>query len=742
MPSVRESAQWLKSLGLSPIPLVKGEKRPTDSAWQKASIPEEEYDRIFTDSVNIGIHTGTLSGDFVDVDLDHKLAVKVAPRFLPPTGFRFGRPGKPQSHWGYRVTNPDHKPIKTAKYSVDKRHFAELRGDGAQTMVPPSVHPSGEPVSFTEGCDFTIPLLDRRSLEKQVGYVAVAALLIDDWKDWSDQHHWVSMHLSGGMLQAGEELERVIHLIETVCFFAGDRETQDRIRAIRDTAERVQDPSQPTTGFTSLSEIVGPEKTKKIISWLCLDTRTEGYSLTDDGNANRFVDAFIDDVRYVPEWGVWVCWEGNRWLKDETKEQIRATYLAREIPRLITTEAAKVPDEQTRTRLNAWAIKSQDASRIHNIPRLAKTDPRMHLPASDFDDEPWLLNAANGVINLQTGGMIRHSREHLLTKLVPVEYIPRAACPNWYGFLELAWPGDPELQGFIKRLVGYAITGFTIEQKMVILWGPKGTGKTTFIETMRAIMGDYAANLETRSIMQRNYTGRTSSDMARLQGTRYVSVSEGERDEKLAVAKIKTLTSSGLITAAPLYRAEVEFKPAFTIFFDTNNRPQIPADDGAIWDRILMVPFTNPIRDTEADIKGFSEKVLQAELPGILAWAIEGAQEWAEGGLRIPERLRAERDQYRREADTVQTFVEDACVLDPKRRIGVAALHKAYEEWCRSNQLKPYGLRRFGSALEESGFRKQRRIEGYTWEGIGLAQMGYSGTSASGPSPFAGRPQA
>jgi putative DNA primase/helicase len=250
-------------------------------------------------------------------------------------------------------------------------------------------------------------------------------------------------------------------------------EIESALLAIRDERFMEGDHSVTTT------EVRG------VVEWVCSKPRE--YMHTDLGNAERFREMHYDDIRYCNKWESWLVWDGKRWAVDDTSELKRKAY---NTVRAIYAEASAHNDEGKRKVLAKHAVKSEARSRIENMLHLAK--PFVPIQPDDLDREPMLLNVANGTIDLTTGDLLPHSREHLITKLIDSSYDPKAECPNWEKFIDMVTGGDKELAHFLQLAVGYTVTGRTDEHCLFFLYGTGQNGKTTFTETIRRMMGDYA----------------------------------------------------------------------------------------------------------------------------------------------------------------------------------------------------------------------------------------------------------
>jgi putative DNA primase/helicase len=219
----------------------------------------------------------------------------------------------------------------------------------------------------------------------------------------------------------------------------------------------------------------------------------------------------------------------------------------------------------------------------------------------------------------------KHRREDLITKLAPVDYVPQAQCPEWEKFLDRIMAGNRALIAFLQRAVGYALTGDTREQVLFVLYGTGANGKTTFLETVRAMLGDYAMHTNFSAFLQSEHS-TARNDLARLAGARFVSASEVQGGRRLSEDVIKQITGGDTVTARYLYHEFFEYRPQCKLFLAVNHRPVIRGTEHAIWRRVHLIPFTVTIPNEEQD-KTLGEK-LRAELPGILNWATQGCRDW------------------------------------------------------------------------------------------------------------------
>jgi putative DNA primase/helicase len=413
---------------------------------------------------------------------------------------------------------------------------------------------------------------------------------------------------------------------------------------------------------------------------------------TDEALALRFSEDHAHELRHVAAWGKWLEWSGTCWKPDATLATFNRA-------RIICRRASSGCDNIK------VAAKVASASTVAAVERLAKADRRHAATIEQWDSDPWLLNTPGGTVDLRTGKMRRHSPTDHLTKITAVA--PGGECPLWHQFLAKVTNNDTELQGYLKRMAGYALTGSIREHALFFAYGTGANGKGVSINTLTGIMGDYAcvASIETFTA---STSDRHPTDLAMLRGARLVTAQETEEGRRWAESRIKAMTGGDPITARFMRQDFFTFEPTFKLLIAGNHRPGLRNVDEAIRRRFNLLPFAVKIPPAERDLD-LPEK-LKAEWPGILKWAIEGCLEWQKIGLAAPAAVIDATAEYLAAEDAMASWLAECC--SNSGHTSAAVLFASWKSWAEAAGEMPGSQKRFSQALIQRGYDTQRLTDG------------------------------
>jgi len=432
--------------------------------------------------------------------------------------------------------------------------------------------------------------------------------------------------------------------------------------------------------FEPGDHLVTDKEIDEVATWITGTIPT--YNSTDMGNAWRFHDQHKDDLLYCFKRKIWITWDGIRWKVRGTAEVLLK---AQGTLRSIHYESARLQDKGSRDRLKKHALRSESAAKETAL--LQKSRPLFNLGKIKLDRHPELLTVRNGTLHLPGGELRPHEKKNYLTRQLDLDYVPDAPCPAWKDFLGLVTRGDRDLETFLQTAVGYTLSGYTDEQVMFTLYGMGANGKSTFVETVKRMMGEFAERVPIESLMEAHSPGSCPKpEIVKMKGARMVLTSEVPFNRKMNESLVKDLTGGDSVTARGLYQEEDEtFRPTHKIWMVGNYKPEVQGTDEGILRRFRMIPFEytfpvserRPMREVMAEFMG--------EMEGIFAWAVEGCIRWYAQRLGEVQAVQEATDLFRSDLDIVGQFIGERCLEDPDYMVSKDSLYQAWRDWCEAN---------------------------------------------------------
>ena len=452
-------------------------------------------------------------------------------------------------------------------------------------------------------------------------------------------------------------------------------------------------------------------------------------NLHEQRNAEMLIERYGADLRFVEAEREFYAWDGKRWTPGRRKIRHFAVQTAK---RFYSMAGEESTPPAAAAEYAKHAKKSLSLSSIEAVARLCENDLSLHIEVDQFDAKSRLLNVANGTIDLQTGELLPHDREHLNSKMIAIEYDPHAECPTWERAILQMFRGNRDIVSFVQRYAGYSATGDTGDQTFLILYGTGANGKSKLLGAIAEVLGAYHERAAAQTLFERRIDA-ASNDIAKLRGARMVTAIETEAGHKMAAALIKSITGQDTVTARFLFREHFTYAPRYKLWLAVNHRPQFDGSDDAMVRRLRLIPFDvkfekiedNP--DTEFPRDDNLAEKLRAEYPGILRWIVDGAIMYCRDGLRPPEAVRVATKAYAAEMDTVRSFIAECCVTGDHGFFKVKAgdLMEAYQDYCRENGMTAVKGKAWKETLERLGYRQPPRTgRGIYWQGLALATRG------------------
>ncbi|MGJ8635696.1 MAG: DNA primase family protein [Phycisphaerales bacterium] len=419
------------------------------------------------------------------------------------------------------------------------------------------------------------------------------------------------------------------------------------------------------------------------------------------GNGERFAAQHGDSAKYCFALKDWLVWDTNRWAIKPERIECMAKLCANTI---------EDPKHQ----------KSTSTKRgIEELLYLARSEPGITVGVDTLDADPMLLNCHNGTVNLRNGSFRSHDRSEMHTKISPAWFDETAQCPRWDAFLDRIFGSDCELIGYMRRVAGYMLTGDVSEQCLFFMHGNGCNGKSVFASILMYILGDYSQRAPAELILKpERSSGGATPDKARLRGSRLVITSELEEGQQFGEALIKDLTGGDRIVARQLYKEPIEFDPTHKLLLYGNHLPSMTGVDHGIWRRIRQIPFNVTIPESERDPHLID--ALKAEANGILAWAVRGCLAWQVHGLSEPEAVLSATSAYRKNANPLNQFIDECCVVADGVTVSKGELNDAFAEWCIENNEKKVSGKMMSSRLHSLGFADGRNSSERYWIGLEL----------------------
>lgn len=399
------------------------------------------------------------------------------------------------------------------------------------------------------------------------------------------------------------------------------------------------------------------------------------YGRTDASNARRLIHYSQGAYKFIPDVG-WHRWEGGRYIFDKEKSIYQQAIDAAEF-----VEVAGGTGDQLK-----WAQTSQNKERVVNAITLASTDPDVLVAAIDMDSEPNNLCTPAGIVNLQTGELRPAVRAQDLNTRQTTCSPAKISTPLWTDFLKRVVQDEDRI-AYLQELLGASLFGDSRYHVLPVLAGSGANGKSTLLDVVSGILGDYAASMPENFLLDANGAAHPT-EIARLRGVRFAMASETRPDGKFNESRVKMLTGGDMLSARFMNQNFFDFRPTHTLFLAVNHLPAVKSGGDGFWRRLRKMDFRVTI-PKEQQRENFAQSMIEEEGPGILQWIVEGAVRVTAAGFNEPESVKLATLEYRHEEDHIAKFVDEHVILAENGSVTKTAIFNSYRDWCIENGEKP-----------------------------------------------------
>ena len=669
-------------------------KASAQKKWQQRCLKKVPFDvNEFFDHkgkvMNAGIACGPASGIIVvDID-DSNLFQEWCQEndISNPTPDTFTvRSGGKSDHYYYEY------PTDNNEYRKCKVPGVDILGTGSYAIAPGSIHPeTGKPYFISN--NITVAPAPRWVLDALLGKMPKKLVQVPSGTN-------PTLPTSDPSSNVVVKGDRNQHLISVAGNLINQKLSPDAVKAAL-----MQENNTVCSPPLDINEV------DQIYNSITRYPATEPIILTHQGFADIFAKEHLEKIRFNYETGEWYVWDGKRWKADKSK---KVYPLMKNFLRGMYTHACSIPGNYGKA-LKQISRKFENSPDFDKIIKRTQTVPLLTVPSDVFDKDPGKLNCSNGTIDLRTGRLLPHNPDDMITKVIHVEYDPAAEAPVFQKFMNSVMGGNVQLINYLQKSFGYSFTGETKEQCYFILYGTGSNGKTTLMNALKGILGEFAADVDFKCLTNSN--GRAREDLVKTVGIRLLTSSEVDPNKTTDETVINRITGNETFTVKKLYNNPFDFTPQFKLFIFGNHKPNLQSFNYATRRRIRFIPFTQCFKGSA--VNKDLPKELEKEYPGILRWVVEGARLWYESGLETPDIVEAETQGYINEIDTVSKFLDEEFEQGSTGDIIPSSeLNNLYAQWCKQNGETAIGKKNFAASMKDKGYIKKKVRGKEHWVGI------------------------
>jgi P4 family phage/plasmid primase-like protien len=718
----------------SPIPVPHGEKRPRRKSWPDLRVTAETAPQYFNGQPqNIGVLLGEPSHGLIDVDLDHPLALKLADEYLPKTPAVFGRKSKPRSHRIYRVTGP----IETKRFETEsEKCIVEIRATGAQTIFPPSQHPSGESIRWE---DKTAEPAEVSPEELVKGVTCLAQAVKRELREKKRQPAKESRAVKAPATDRQQLIERARAYLEklppAVSGQGGHDRTFNAATILRcgfglsydEAGPLIQEwnkTCEPPWSDAELDHKLKDAGTKPVTLHLLSADRN---GATGKKIPARKLDPMPEARKFLSQCytaqglctlkfhrGSFHSWDGRRYCEISEEAMLSNLRLYFEP---FTSQLASSVVSNILASIRALTFLSEQVEIGRWLDDPERAGNWIALQNGILDIDAWLAGEEN---------VLRpHTPQWFSPVCLPYDFDPQVACPKWRAALEHNMEGDRERIQLLQEWAGYNLVYDTSEQKFMTLAGDGGNGKSVYCAGLTGILGEEnVSHLALEAFGERFKLYDTYGKLANI------AMEVGELD-RVAEGTLKQFTAGDRIGFERKYKDTVNAAPTARVTLSCNTLPRYSDRTSGIWRRLLLVPFRVRIEEAQ-NVKGMCEPRWwqeQGELSGMLLWALRGLKRLRrQNGFTRSETCQTALEEYRQDSNPAALFLAEHVTEDAEGQIVTGRVYQQYVTWCGENGFKNLASNKFGAEIKRA-FPKAKPAQ-VGWAGSRL--RGYTGVALRG----------
>lgn len=425
----------------------------------------------------------------------------------------------------------------------------------------------------------------------------------------------------------------------------------------------------------------------------------------DDEIALELAEAWGDTVAYF--YHDWHTYENGTWRR---RHEYQMYQIIRKFLRPYRARGVKVTDRQTAALL-----------------RMMRPDvywPDEHVTEAQRQAEQY-INLRNGLYDLETGELVPHRQDLMLTNQLDFDYDPQASCPRFYEFLHssLVFPDtretDNDLVGLVLQAMGYSLTARTDLKASFWLYGEPDSGKSTLLSLMKSIMGDLATSIDLAQLGEKTFM------LAEIIGKRVVTFPEVASNAMIKEDLYKVIVGgSDDVWTDVKGKKGISFRPISKFWWGMNSLPRVNDRSGALFNRLRLIRFNRSFKRHEQDLNLLPDMI--AERSGIFNEIIHHYNMLKRKGWRRVEQSEKKLAEFQLSNDTEKTFINERCDEHADLKVQSSELYSAYKFWCEAGGFRPKNMNQVSEDWRRLGFKDRRSNSGTVWHGVTLKRVSSS----------------